>query len=256
MTDLLGLSLPEWQRDKPAISTQWGAREETAGATAARLDQTLGAVAALGGPARDQWWFAHEVMEPRHPLPTSPDGLATVVQGFAVADDSGRPFPANGYGVLIYARGIGDSETWVHAHVGNKLADTSRLTNYVQIRWRAADHDVQDVAGPLIADVPAIVQQLAIDWDAVTSALSSTAIARATRKLVPFSWPRLGAVTWIRDGAHSIPDAVAGATVERVQGGTLLTVNGPDGPSLRVDDVMAVYTALVEGSHIGPLVGH
>ncbi|MCC4908956.1 hypothetical protein [Microbacterium sp. cx-59] len=73
-------------------------------------------------------------------------------------------------------------------------------------------------------------------------------------ELIPFSWPRLGAVTWLRDGTHSIPDTVAGASIERVDGGTLLTVDGPHGPSLRVDDVLAVYRKLIDGGHTGPLV--
>ena len=238
------------------LSAQWGARTETVGAVAARLERTLGAVEAAGGPTRHQWWFSEDVMERRKPLPPARDDLETVVRGFTVTDDAGRPSPVSGYGVLVDSRGPAeDSATTISAHVGSALTTSSRLTNHVQIRWRSADDDLNDVVGPLLADVPAIVRTLALEWDALTSVISSTAIAKATRKLVPFSWPRLGAVTWIRDGAHSIPDTVDGASIERVDGGTLITVDGPRGPSLRVEDVLAVYTRLLDGGHIRPLVG-
>lgn len=255
MTDLLGLSVTDWQRDKPVISAHWRARQEPTDSVTARLEATLGLIAASGGPARGDWWFSEDVMEPRLPLPTRMEDLENVIQSFVVTDDAGRPSESSGYGVLVDSRAPEeDSATIVSGHVGNSLNDTSRLTNRIQIRWHAADDDVPDIVGPLLTDVPAIVHGLAVEWDALNSAISSTAIAKATRKLVPFSWPRLGAVTWIRDGAHAIPDTVAGASVERVSGGTLITVQGPHGPSLRVDDVMAVYKTLIDGEHIGPLV--
>jgi hypothetical protein len=193
-------------------------------------------------------------MEPRQRLPLTPDDLETVVRGFIITDDSGHPSPANGYGVLVDSRPTEDSAMIISAHVGNELATSSRLSNQVQIRWRSADDDLKDVVGPFLADAPAIVRTLALEWDALTSAISSTAIAKATRQLVPFSWPRLGAVTWIKDGAHSIPDTVDGASIKRVDGGTLITVDGLHGPSLRVEDVLAVYSRLIDGGHIGPLV--
>lgn len=257
MTELLGLSPTDWQRDKPVISAHWGTRSESAEAVAARLAGTLRAVEAAGGPPNDSWSFAVDVMEPWRSLPSTLDELASVVRGLTVTDDDGQPSAPSGYAILLTSPGSGkDSATTISAHVGSRLATSSGLPNHVQVRWRAADDDLDDVVGPLLGDVPAIVRSLALEWDAVTSAISSTAVAKATRKLVPFSWPRLGAVSWIRDGAHSIPDSVSGATVERVDGGTLITVEGQHGPSLSVDDVVAVYNTLMNGSHIGPLVGN
>jgi hypothetical protein len=255
MTELLGLSPTDWHREKPVISAHWGERSESAGAVATRLERTLEAVAAHGGPTRDDWRFAFDVMDPRQPLPSSHDDLESIVRGFTVMDDSGRPSAPSGFAVLLQSQGPTEhSATTISAHVGSELTTSSGLPNHVQVRWRATDDNLADVVGPLLTDVPDIVKTLAREWDALNSAISSTAIAKATRKLVPFSWPRLGAVTWIRDGAHSIPDTVNGASVERVDGGTLLIVEGPDGPSLRVDDVLAVYSTLIDGGHIGPLV--
>ncbi|RUR01594.1 hypothetical protein [Labedella endophytica] len=256
MTDLLGLSPIDWHRDKPVISAHWGARSEAADTVAARLEGTLGFIEASGGPVRDHWWFAEDVMEPRQPLPTAENDLENVIRSFAVTDDAGQPSGPSGYGVLVDSRAPDeDSATIISGHVGNSLKDMSRLTNQIQIRWSTSDDTVTEAVGPLVADVTASVLHLALGWDAVNSAISSTAIAKATRKLVPFSWPRLGAVTWIRDGTHSIPDEVTGASIERVNGGTLITVHGSHGPSLRVEDVLAVYETLLNGDHIGPLTG-
>ncbi len=256
VTDVIALSAAEWLLAKPSLTAAWGARAEEPAQVADRLQRTLRVVRDLGGIFDGPWLRSSAEEAVASEAPADPAGWTAFVEGLVARDDAGTPAPEWGYDPRLLARAAtGQPELLVtlDVHAGQSDGDADRPVNQAALGWTFPGGDPTPVMEQFDGGAARETLSRFVEiWRPNSAAVRNIPLIRAQRKAVPFSWPSIGAISWLSGDLYDIPDTVPGAVVERHGQGTLLTVGSVAQPSIRLEDVMPVFDFLREQGHIGP----
>lgn len=241
-------SLNDWH-----VGASWGARAEDPPRIAQRIMETLEAVQALGGPFRGDWTVSKGLMTVPTPAPVDLPGWTREVESTVTIDDAGQAFPIHGYSPSAANSSNNGRRVALKIHAGDELGMNERPVNDARLDWIVRGEHAAALRGSLAPQARHLIEALTTIWHPDQCSLVHHEVTRAREKLVPFSWPRLGTITWWSDAIAAIPDEVPGAVVERFGEGTFLIIGTPDHPETSTAQVMAVFEFLLLHDHLHPI---
>lgn len=244
----------EQAQKRIVYAARWGARAETAAAIARRLQETLTAVAALGGPYSPPWTLATD--HGKVTLPHDEDAWVDLVVSGYETDANDNPYLPGGSSLLFTtAKGEPNGlRVKLSVTVGRSEPARGRSANHVIVS--ATSTLATDFSPVAAAATPAAARKLVEDLVTIwapdsASATTDAAIEPQFRR----EWrgmPTVGAITWLSGRVWPLPAEIPSVEVEAFGEGTLLTVGSVQEPSFRTDDLTAVAEFLAERGLRGP----
>lgn len=214
---------------KPYVLCRWPARAEAPQDIAAKVFQTLSAVAA-SFQSDSLIWSADvgdEIQFTMSPFPTDIDPAHVDLTRFAKTDDAGRVWEKGGLAIQLYGR----ISTWTEGDmvaVTGTVGATTRRGNSLRVDFLTDDNETI----PPLKQISTLVETLGEVWDADWCAALTDEIIDAVER--PLGDPEVGLLTYWSDSLGRELPALGEVTLRKTAKGCLAEVS-PLGSAAAID---------------------